>query len=154
MSDRLRIAVISGETYDGLYERLPEFERSIGTKVEIAYSAPHPQLNAHLASLPAVSYDLVSSHTKYASSQLSFLAPLDAIADRLELDQFYPSLINLATIDSHLYGIPRNLDVKLLHYRCDLLRDAPASWNDLVDTARRLSNRNFYGFVFPGMESG
>jgi multiple sugar transport system substrate-binding protein len=54
-----------------------------------------------------------------------------------------------------LYGIPRNIDVKLLHYRSDLVDHAPADWNALIETARRLSiGAGTYGFVFPGMESG
>ncbi len=156
MSDRaLRIAVIAGDMYDRLYRGLPDFESSTGIRVEIAYHAPHPQLNAHLASLSEVPYDLVSTHTKYAPSQVSFLAPLDNLTDQLEVCEFYPSLINLAKIGGRLFGIPRNIDIKLLHYRTDLVKQAPADWSGLVATARRFSNgRGCYGFAFPGTESG
>ncbi len=156
MSDRaLRIAVVAGEMYDRLYQSLPDFESATGIQVEIAYHAPHPQLNAHLATLSDAPYDLVSSHTKYAPSQIPLLAPLDNLADQLEICKFYPSLIDLARIGGRLYGIPRNIDIKLLHYRTDLVEDAPRDWSELVDTARRLTSASgFYGFVFPGTESG
>ncbi len=155
MPDRaLRIAVVAGEMYDGLYRRLPQFESSTGIPVEIACHAAHPELNAHLASLSDMPYDLVSSHTKYAPSQIRLLAPLDSLADELETGEFYSSLIDLASIDGHLYGIPRNIDIKLLHYRTDLLKEPPGDWNCLLDIASKLSRRALYGFVFPGTESG
>jgi multiple sugar transport system substrate-binding protein len=141
--------------YDGLYQSVPEFSEATGVQVEVAYHGPHPQLNAHLASLAEPSYDLVSTHTKYAPSQLSFLAPLDQIQDKLETSQFYAPLIDLATIGGRLYGIPRNIDVKLLHYRADLVSHAPSNWNELVETAAALpAQTGSYGFVFTGMESG
>jgi multiple sugar transport system substrate-binding protein len=154
MPDALHLAVVAGEMYDGLYRRLTEFEGSTGIRVEIAYHAPHPHLNAHLASLSDIPYDLISSHSKYAPSQLHLLAPLDDLADELEIGEFYPSLIDLASIEGHLYGIPRNIDIKLLHYRTDLLQEPPEDWNRLLDLASQLSRRAMYGFVFPGTESG
>jgi len=141
--------------YDQLYQNLASFRQATGVEVAIDYKGAHPELNAHLASLQDVPYDLVSTHTKYAPSQLSFLAPLDDVADQLGANQFYEPLIDLAAIGGRLYGIPRNLDVKLLHYRTDVIDDPPPDWNGLVEIACRLSDRaNFFGFVFPGMESG
>jgi multiple sugar transport system substrate-binding protein len=156
MSERaLRIALVGGEAYDRLYEILPNFERAKDTRVQIAYRAPHPQLNEHLASLSEIPYDLVSTHTKYAPSQAHFLASLDDLEDRLDCGGFYPSIIELARVGEHLLGIPRNLDIKLLHYRTDLLKRVPSEWDELVTTAKSLSgDTGLYGFVFPGKESG
>jgi multiple sugar transport system substrate-binding protein len=54
-----------------------------------------------------------------------------------------------------LLGIPRNIDVRLLHYRTDLIDEAPKTWDELFGLARRLQETNkFYGFAFPGRESG
>ncbi|MGA8599533.1 MAG: extracellular solute-binding protein [Bryobacteraceae bacterium] len=157
MSDRtLRVAFIAGPMYDSVYERLPDFEHAAGVRVEVAFHGSHPELNAHLASLLSdVPYDLVSTHTKYAPSQSSFLAPLDLFAGELQTHDFYEPLIDLARVNGRLLGIPRNIDVKLLHYRTDLVEAAPETWNELVETACHLaSGTGSYGFVFPGMESG
>jgi multiple sugar transport system substrate-binding protein len=156
MSDRtLRVAFVAGPMYDPVYERLPHFEHIAGVRVEVAFHGSHPELNAHLASLTDVPYDLVSTHTKYAPSQSSFLAPLDAFAGELETRHFYAPLIDLARVEGRLVGIPRNIDVKLLHFRRDLVEQAPQTWNELVETACHLaSGTGFYGFVFPGMDSG
>ena len=156
MSDgKLRAAFIAGPMYDQLYRSLARFEESTGVAVEIVYHGGHPELNAHLASLHDVPYDLVSTHTKYAPSQLALLAPLDDIGGEFDTAGFYSPLIELATINGHLYGIPRNIDVKLLHYRTDLVPSPPQNWDQLVETARRVSDKTgFHGFVFTGMESG
>lgn len=83
-------AAISGPMYDPLYARLPTFTQATGIEVEIAFRGDHPTLNEHLAHLPDMPYDLVSTHTKYAPSQLSFLAPLDGLIPPAVLADFMP----------------------------------------------------------------
>jgi len=116
MNNELRIALVSGPAYDSLYESLPRFTETTGIKVNVEFSGDHPSLNHHLATLPRVTYDLVSTHSKYAPSQLAFLAPLDGVVDHAILNDFVPLLLTLATVDGKLYGLPRNIDVRLLHY--------------------------------------
>ena len=147
----VRVALTSGGMYDRLYERIPEFERSTGVAVAIGFQGRHPELNAYLAALDPVPYDLISTHTKYAPSQQRFLAPLEGFDTR----DFFPSSLALATINGALYGIPRNIDLRLLHYRTDLIEVPPATWDELVALARRITRPpQLYGFVFTGMESG
>jgi multiple sugar transport system substrate-binding protein len=147
----LRLALISGGMYDHLYARIPDYERSAGVKVEIAFRGTHPELNAHLAGLETPPYDLISTHTKYAPSQRRFLAPLEGF----DTADFFAPLLDLATIEGALYGIPRNIDLRLLHYRTVLLDVPPATWEELVTEALRLTHApDRYGFAFPGMESG
>jgi multiple sugar transport system substrate-binding protein len=149
------VALITGGMYDPLYARLDEFSQRSGIQVTIAYRGDHPAINTHLASLNAVPYDLVSTHTKYAPSQQHFLAPLDEMLADAELADFTPQLLKMARIGAQLYGLPRNVDVRLLHYRSDLIKHPPATWNDLLKLARTLNRPpHFYGFLFPGMESG
>lgn len=151
----VRVALISGPMYDALYRTLDTFSASTGIEVEIAYQGDHPALNEHLASLAEVPYDVISTHTKYAPSQLAFLAPLDGLLAPDELADFAPRLLDLARIDGALYALPRNVDVRLLHYRTDIVAQAPATWDELLDIARRVNNPpGRYGFLFPGMESG
>ena len=155
MSNELQVALISGPAYDPLYECLPEFTAAGGVNVNVAFRGDHPALNQHLASLAEVPYDLVSTHTKYAPSQLRFLAPLDELIEPATLTDFVPLLLELARVDGLLYSVPRNIDVRLLHYRTDLIDSPPATWDDLIQTARRHNSpTDCYGFIFPGRESG
>jgi multiple sugar transport system substrate-binding protein len=155
MTNELQVALISGPAYDPLYECLPRFEESTGIKVNVVFRGDHPALNHHLAELAEVTYDLVSTHTKYAPSQLKFLAPLDSCLSPDRLEDFVPLLLELARVEGSLYSVPRNIDVRLLHYRTDLIDSQPQTWDELLALARK-HNRppDYYGFVFPGRESG
>jgi multiple sugar transport system substrate-binding protein len=138
-----------------LYESLSAFIAQTGIKVNVAFSGDHPALNHHLAGLSNVTYDLVSTHTKYAPSQMEFLAPLTDLVDLAILEDFAPLLLQLSTVEGSLYGLPRNIDVRLLHYRTDLIKTPPETWDELFDLAAQLNSPpDMYGFVFPGRESG
>lgn len=143
--------------YDPLYTRLQEFEEREGVEVETVIAPTHPDLNERVAGefgSGRASYDLISTHTKYAPSQMQWLTPLDDDLDETELEPFNPSTLELARIERSLYGVPRNLDVKLLYYRSDLMDKPPSSWEELLEEAARLRSEDFYGFAFPGKESG
>jgi multiple sugar transport system substrate-binding protein len=157
MARSLRILLVGGPMYDPLYERLGEFEEREGISVEVAVAPTHPDLNEIIEeefSSGRASYDLISTHTKYAPSQREWLTPLDEDLDDSELENFTPRTLELARIDDRLYSVPRNLDVKLLYYRTDLMEGPPSSWEQLREEAARLRYDGLYGFVFPGKESG
>jgi multiple sugar transport system substrate-binding protein len=153
----LRILLVGGPMYDPLYSRLKAFEDREEISVEVVATLPHPDLNQRIEeefSSGTATYDLISTHTKYAPSQKQWLTPLDQDLDESELENFTPRTLELARIDGLLYGVPRNLDVKLLYYRTDLMNEPPSSWEELRDEAARLKSDDLHGFVFPGKESG
>ena len=153
----LRILLVGGPMYDPLYSRLKAFEDRGEISVEVVATLPHPDLNQRIEeefSSGTATYDLISTHTKYAPSQKQWLTPLDQDLDESELENFTPRTLELARIDGLLYGVPRNLDVKLLYYRTDLMNEPPSSWEELRHEAARLKSDDLYGFVFPGKESG
>jgi multiple sugar transport system substrate-binding protein len=155
MTNELQVALISGPAYDPLYECLPAFTESTDIEVKVAFRGDHPALNHHLATLPEVPYDLVSTHTKYAPSQLGFLAPLNKLIESANLADFVPLLLDLARVDGSLYSLPRNIDVRLLHFRTDIIDTPPTTWDALLATARRHNSPpQCFGFLFPGRESG
>ncbi len=157
MSDGLRVLLVGGPMYDPLYGRLPEFEERQGVKVETVVAPTHPDLNERIEEefgAGGARYDLISTHTKYAPSQRRWLTPLDGDLSSSELEPFSARPLELARLDGTLYSVPRNLDVKLLLYRTDLMEDQPSSWEDLRETAVRLRSGDLHGFVFPGKESG
>jgi multiple sugar transport system substrate-binding protein len=153
----MRAAIVGGAMYDRLYERC------LPADVELACHLPHPELNAFAREMidgSGARCDLLSTHTKYAPSQAQWLRPLDAWFSEDELAVFSPALLEMARIDGKLYGIPRNVDARLLHYRTDLLGGAglelPATWEDLRDAAAVLTDQaaGTHGYVFCGRDSG
>ena len=153
----VRVALVGGPMYDQVYAAIPEFERAANLRVEIVAKLPHPELNAFVkdAFESGTPLDAISTHTKYAPSQAQWLRPLDELAPAELIDDLLPRPAELSRIDGRLLQIPRNLDVRLMHYRTDLLQQAPATWQELVDNATRLTRLpSFFGFLFPGRDSG
>jgi multiple sugar transport system substrate-binding protein len=144
--------------YDGLYDRIPEFERRSGLKVEVVVRLTHPELNAWVKQAFAdgsADIDLLSTHTKYAPSQVQWLAPLDGLVSDLHVADLLARPAELSRIEGQLVQVPRNLDVRLLHYRRDWLGDnVPDTWTQLAEVAQSLTTDAAAGFLFPGRESG
>ena len=112
MSGSLRVLLVGGPMYDPLYTRLAEFEEIQGLSVETVVAPTHPDLNEQIEAeftSGGASYDLISTHTKYAPSQRQWLTPLDDDLDDGELEPFTTRTLELARIDGRLYSVPRNL---------------------------------------------
>jgi multiple sugar transport system substrate-binding protein len=158
----VRALLVGGPMYDSLYDRIPAFERTTGLRVEVVDRLPHPELNARVRTVLEAGdadFDVISTHTKYAPSQAAWLSALDADIGA-EIDDFLPQPRELARIDGALLQIPRNLDVRLLYYRRDLVGangsrvPVPQTWDALIDAATALTRPGLYGFLFPGRDSG
>ena len=119
---------------------------------------PHPELNAWVKDAFTsgdIDIDLLSTHTKYAPSQAQWLSPLDDVVAAEHVADLLPRPLELSRIDSRLLQVPRNIDVRLLHYRQDLLSDrVPATWSELAERATELTTGSTSGFLFPGRDSG
>ncbi len=153
----IRAALVGGPMYDPLYDTIPAFTKATGREVEVVVRLPHPELNAWVArefgaGEPAI--DLLSTHTKYAPSQAQWLMPLDSVVDARTLDDLLPRPLELSRIDGQLLQVPRNVDVRLLHYRRDLIDAPPETWTELADVASALTTATRAGFLFPGRDSG
>ncbi|HET7220632.1 MAG TPA: extracellular solute-binding protein [Vicinamibacterales bacterium] len=157
--ERVTAALVGGPMYDPLYELIPAFTRQTGIGVDVVVQLPHPELNAWVrrtfASGAAGGVDLLSTHTKYAPSQAQWLSDLDDVVAAADLDDLLPRPAALARIDGHLLQVPRNVDVRLLHYRRDLLPNgAPSTWSELAAAATAATTDGCAGFLFPGRDSG
>ena len=150
----LRVALVGGPMYDGLYHTIPRFEHQHTVRVEVVARLPHPELNAFVKNTfeSGGQLDVISTHTKYAPSQAQWLRPLDEVLAPDLLRDLLPRPVELSRIHGKLMQVPRNLDVRLLHYRRDLIAAAPDTWDDLLQTAARVKTP--YGFLFPGRDSG
>lgn len=170
----LNVALVAGPMYDPLYELLPEFEQKTGRRVHVAARLVHPELNAHIEEVyreGTGAYDLISTHNKYAPSQKDFLRPLDDWFLTSELNEFIPEVLEMSRVEGWLLSLPRNIDVRLLHYRTDLFEDqaeqaryrdmtgselrVPETWEELAQIAKFFTRPpELFGFAFPGRDSG
>ena len=144
--------------YDPLYEAIPDFTRQTGVAVDVVVRLPHPELNAWVAANFAAGnpgIDLLSTHTKYAPSQAHWLSPLDDVLRPEHETDLLPSAATLSLVGGRLLQVPRNVDVRLLHYRRSVVGGrAPDTWAELADVAQAITTSNRAGFLFPGRDSG
>src|SRR5215510_11665489 len=112
----LRVALVGGPMYDGLYSMLP-------ADAEVVVHADHPTLNRAVADLLAegTRIDVLSTHSKYAPSQARWLRPLDP---RLG-EGLAPRAVELSTVRGDLLCVPRNIDVRVMWARRDLVDPVP-----------------------------
>jgi multiple sugar transport system substrate-binding protein len=138
---RLRVALVGGPMYDGLYELFRD-------DVDVVVHADHPTLNRSVAELLAAGerLDVISTHGKYAPSQSPWLQPLDELLAPEVLGALAPKAIELCRFRGPLLCAPRNIDVRVLWWRTDVLARPPATWSD-VEAAPG-------AFGFTGRESG
>ncbi len=139
----LRVALVGGPMYDDLYARLHEV-----ADVDVVVHADHPTLNRRVAELFSAGerLDLISTHGKYTPSQSGWLRPLDDLVDADVLGQLAPKAVELCRFRGDLLCVPRNIDVRVLWWRTDVLDAAPITWDD-VESADG-------AFGFTGRESG
>ncbi|MDQ1374861.1 MAG: multiple sugar transport system substrate-binding protein, partial [Actinomycetota bacterium] len=137
----LRVALVGGPMYDDLYPLLPG-------DVDVVVHEDHPTLNRRVAELlsAAERIDLLSTHSKYAPSQGRWLRPLDDLVPADVLAALAPAAVELCRFGASLLSVPRNIDVRVLWYRSDLMEAAPATWAALESAP--------HPFGFPGRESG
>ncbi len=137
----LRVALVGGPMYDGLYDLFAD-------DVEVVVHADHPTLNRAVAELLAAGerLDVISTHGKYAPSQAQWLHPLDDLVAPDVLAALAPRAVELCRFDGRLLCAPRNIDVRVLWWRTDLLADPPSTWAE-VEAAPG-------AFGFTGRESG
>ena len=135
----LRVALVGGPMYDHLYRLLD------GEDVEVVVHADHPTLNRTVAAMLSAGerIDVLSTHSKYAPSQASWLRPLNDLGDTSALSQ---QALELCTFRGDVLSLPRCIDVRVLWVRSDRTSDVPRTWDDLAwsDVV----------FGFPGRESG
>ena len=96
----------------------------------------------------------------------NWLEPLDSYvkASKFSTDVFFPKILNsVDRYDGVLYALPVFMDVGLLYYRTDLLKESgfespPETWKELVNEAeviqreQQIKNKSFSGFVWQGAQ--
>lgn len=135
----LRVALIGGPMYDHLDALFDGFD------VEVVVRADHPTLNRTIAAMLAAGerIDVLSTHSKYAPSQVHWLTPLD---DVIDVSALAPLAVDLCRDGGVQWCAPRLIDVRIMWLRTDRVDTVPGTWADVVDQG--------LSFGFPGRESG
>jgi multiple sugar transport system substrate-binding protein len=138
----LRVALVGGPMYDRLYGMFGPGE------VDVVVHADHPTLNRQVAEILGSGgrIDLVSTHSKYAPSQVEWLHPLDELVAGSTIAALAPRAVELCRFEGISWCLPRLIDVRVLWARTDRMDSIPDTWDELVESG--------VVFGFPGQESG
>ena len=165
--------LIGGQQYEKLYERIPEWEKLTGAKVNILTKKNGFEIDKEPKSDIAsgsTNWCVGWNHSSFAPQYTNLYTDLSKLLPKEEIDAFVPSTIKAATIDGKLEMLPRaQFDVSALYYQKSLYENAdnkakfkakygydlvpPDTWQEVTDQAEFFANPpNFYGTQFAGKE--
>lgn len=84
--------------------------------------------------------------------------PVDKLVDQMKADgrtkDFAPGTLEAMQYDGHYVALPWNIDIRVLHYRKDLLAAkgvaVPTTWAEFRATAKALTGNGIYGLTSSG----
>ncbi|MCO4318223.1 sugar ABC transporter substrate-binding protein [Phyllobacterium sp. 21LDTY02-6] len=165
--------LIGGQQYEKLYERIGEWEKLTGAKVNILSKKNHFELDKEIKSdiaTGSISWCVGSNHSSFAPQYPDIYTDLTPLVPAEELAAFVPNLIKASTLDGKLVMLPRaQFDVSALYYQKSLYQDEekktafkakygydltpPDTWAQVTDQAEFFAAPpNFYGTQFAGKE--
>ena len=152
-----------------------DWEVAINQRMLRAFERDHPQIKVHTEHRPWGAYfswlrdewragrspDVIFLNYVPSYVALGELEPLDRFvaADNMQLNDFYPALLDAFRSNNVLYGLPRDNDTKVIYFNRQHFAQAGVAepvagwtWGDLRRAALALTNRDSgdprYGFGF------
>jgi multiple sugar transport system substrate-binding protein len=120
---------------------------------------PYPELvqkvllAASSNSLPDIIYIDNSDVAQLAEG--GYIAPLSEVG--IEMEGFVPALAALGSYKGAEYAVPSANNTIALYYNTDMFTAAgvepPKTWDELRETAKKLTKDQTYGLVFPGINN-
>ena len=102
--------------------------------------------------LPDIVIIAVSDHAYYASTGI-----FADLTGKFDTSGYYPDSIASCTYNDRLYGVPFGANCLALFYNTRMMEEAglqtPETWDELRDTARKLTKGGVYGFGFSNIQS-
>ncbi|WQO90195.1 extracellular solute-binding protein (plasmid) [Sinorhizobium medicae] len=165
--------LIGGQQYEKLYERIGEWEKATGAKVNILSKKNHFELDKEIKSDIAtggITWCVGSNHSSFAPQYPDIYADLFGLIPSEEVARFVLAVIDASTLEGKLVMLPRaQFDVSALYYQKSLYQDEakkaefkakygydlapPDTWAQVSDQAEFFAAPpNFYGTQFAGKE--
>jgi multiple sugar transport system substrate-binding protein len=86
-----------------------------------------------------------------AFAQMGGIMPLDNYASE-KVKEYHDGLQDAVIFQENIYAIPRAFSARSLIYRSDLIEEPPTTWDELVETAKKVQSENdgMYGLGIAG----
>jgi spermidine/putrescine transport system substrate-binding protein len=119
-----------------------KFKAATGIELEVAVHATNEEIMGKVTASGGEGYDVlfVSSPFAEALNKLGLLSPIDH-AKVPNLANLYPEANQLQHDPGNVFSIPYTWGTTGLCYRSDLVKQAPASWNDLLAPAEDVKGK-------------
>ncbi|OGO80042.1 MAG: hypothetical protein A2Y21_11585 [Clostridiales bacterium GWC2_40_7] len=85
------------------------------------------------------------------SKYYGYLQPVDDILKEknIPLDSWFPFAQNVMKPKDKILAMMFTTDVRLFYYRKDLIQTPPTNWDELITTAKQMSDKGNVGFLYP-----
>ncbi|MDY2953995.1 MAG: sugar ABC transporter substrate-binding protein [Enterococcus cecorum] len=141
-----------GEEVKSLSKMTDDFTKETGIKVKIQSI---PWSNAHDKLLTAIASKKGPDVLQMGTTWMPEFQKAGALTDmskyinkyeNLKPDNFFKGSVETTVFDGKSYGIPWTAETRVLFYRTDVLKnvgydEAPKTWDELEDAAKKLSDR-------------
>jgi spermidine/putrescine transport system substrate-binding protein len=119
-----------------------KFKAATGIDLEIAVHATNEEIMGKVTASGGEGFDVlfVSSPFAEALNNLGLIQPIDH-AKVPNLANLYPEANELKHDPGNVFSVPYTWGTTGLCYRSDLMKDAPASWNDLLRPSDALKGK-------------
>lgn len=109
-------------------------------------------IGASADELPDIAILDSPDHASYANMGI-----FEDITGKFDVSNYYEGTVNSCTIDGKLYGVPFGVNCLALYYNVDMLEaagcDVPTTWDELMDTAKKLTSGNVTGLAFCSLQN-
>jgi multiple sugar transport system substrate-binding protein len=168
----LKVKLIGGTQYEGLYAVIPEWEKKTGAKVEILSRKNHFELDKEIKQDIAarnIDYCVASNHTSFAPQYGDIYRDLNGLLPANYLANFGKLVLQQSTVDGSLVQLPRHSDISQLYYNKKFYDSVenkaaykakfgkvlapPETWVEFSQQAKFFSKPpTTYGTQFPGKD--
>lgn len=140
------------ERIQGIIDRFEEENPDIKVKLEaVGWDNAYQKLVTGFNG--GSSPDIFSGGTRWmtAFADMGALLPLTDMASD-QIKKYPDALQKSSQYQNEIYAIPRAFSARSLIYRSDLIEEPPTTWDELVETAKKVQEENegMYGFAIAG----
>lgn len=152
----IRVSMFDTAFPRGLEKLLPQFTEQTGIKVDlellgftIFLQRSDLELSGATGAVDAMTLVFAQSGRWIGAGWPEDLSPFIA-QSRFDIDDILPGPLAAMRRGDHIYGIPWLADSQLMLYRKDLVAKAPDTFDELLETARRVHSPAVAGFMSAG----
>ncbi len=139
---KLNILSVVTPQFDGLMLRADEFTELTGIETEWTF-IPFGSLQEKVVAEGVAAngqFDVVNYLDSWGPPNAHWLSPIDdwMARDGISMDRYPAAFARSAQFEGKTLGFPLRAHAQLMFRRADLIPDAPASWEELVEIGKKL----------------